>query len=219
LDIAQGIVEIIHRNAYALGEVSHFVRKAITKSPSNSGLRHKSTLAVPGKCQCFLAVLEIVKLTYPNLTKQKSTSHFGISKLTNLIKQATISWRHSRSTASFQISSSSESIRGLCRRLGSGVNFINILTRAFIMWNCFAQLFSSYSLALQFFGARITAQKLLVKCWWNWRQYAEHLGFEMKIFDEDPHQLIGYYSYNLVCWFTLPCRALRYNRFVTIVLL
>ena len=37
----------------------------------------------------------------------------------------------------------------------------------------------------------------------GWGQYAEHLGFEMKIFDEDPHQLIGYYSYNLVCLFEL----------------
>ncbi len=33
---------------------------------------------------------------------------------------------------------------------------------------CFAQLFSNYSLALWLFGQRISAQKLLVKCWWNW---------------------------------------------------
>ncbi len=35
---------------------------------------------------------------------------------------------------------------------------------------CFAQLLSNYSLALWLFGARISMQKLLVKCWWNWLQ-------------------------------------------------
>jgi len=34
--------------------------------------------------------------------------------------------------------------------------------------NCFSKLFYNYSLALWFFGERILAQKLLVKCWWNW---------------------------------------------------
>ncbi len=44
-------------------------------------------------------------------------------------------------------------------------------THAFCAQKCFAQLSSSYSLALYFFGAKILAQKLLVKCWWNWLQY------------------------------------------------
>jgi len=34
----------------------------------------------------------------------------------------------------------------------------------------FAQLLSAYNLGLQFFGKRILAQKLLIKCWWNWHQ-------------------------------------------------
>jgi len=41
---------------------------------------------------------------------------------------------------------------------------------AFFVRKCFAQLFSDYSLALYFFGETILAQKLLVKCWWNWLQ-------------------------------------------------
>jgi len=35
---------------------------------------------------------------------------------------------------------------------------------------CFLHLYSNYSLSLQFFGPRILAQKLLIKCWWNWPQ-------------------------------------------------
>ncbi len=31
----------------------------------------------------------------------------------------------------------------------------------------YSRFFSSYGLTLQFFGARISAQKWLVKCWWN----------------------------------------------------
>jgi len=37
----------------------------------------------------------------------------------------------------------------------------------FFVWKCFALLFSSYVLALKFFGAKILAQKASVKCWWN----------------------------------------------------
>jgi len=33
--------------------------------------------------------------------------------------------------------------------------------------------YSNYSLALLFFGKRILAEKLLVKCWWNWPQVEE----------------------------------------------
>jgi len=38
----------------------------------------------------------------------------------------------------------------------------------FLFWKCFAQLFSNYILGLWFFVKRISAQKLLVKCLWNW---------------------------------------------------
>jgi len=40
-------------------------------------------------------------------------------------------------------------------------------TRNFFEQKCFAQIVSTYILALKFFGKRISAQKLLVKCWWN----------------------------------------------------
>jgi hypothetical protein len=36
--------------------------------------------------------------------------------------------------------------------------------RDFLLQKCFALLFSSYSLALNFFGQRILVQKLLIKC-------------------------------------------------------
>jgi len=40
--------------------------------------------------------------------------------------------------------------------------------RAFFVWKCFTQLFSSYVFALQFSGAKISPKKAQVKCWWNW---------------------------------------------------
>ncbi len=40
-------------------------------------------------------------------------------------------------------------------------------TSRFLVWKCFAKLFSNYNLALLFFGKRIMAQKLHIKCWWN----------------------------------------------------
>jgi len=38
---------------------------------------------------------------------------------------------------------------------------------------CMKQLFSSHSLALKKFGAKIYAQNFGVKCWWNWPQYEQ----------------------------------------------
>ena len=49
-----------------------------------------------------------------------------------------------------------------------GVNFTNILQAAFFVQKSFEQLFCSYSIGLYFFGKRKLAQKLLLKCWWNW---------------------------------------------------
>jgi len=40
------------------------------------------------------------------------------------------------------------------------VNLVNILGANFLAQKCFAQLFSSYILALLFFGAKILAQKV-----------------------------------------------------------
>jgi len=55
----------------------------------------------------------------------------------------------------------------------SGVNFTNILpTSSFLYENIFLQFFSNYMCSFVFFGKRILAQKLPVKCWWYWLQGA-----------------------------------------------
>jgi len=51
-------------------------------------------------------------------------------------------------------------------KLTTGDNFINI-TFAIFVRKCF-WCFALINLALYFFGAQILAQKLLLKCWWNW---------------------------------------------------
>ena len=43
-------------------------------------------------------------------------------------------------------------------------------TCSFFIWKSFKKLFCTYCLGLYFFGGRKLAQKLLVKCWWNWLQ-------------------------------------------------
>ncbi len=43
----------------------------------------------------------------------------------------------------------------------------------------FLQLYSNYGLALWFFGAKITAQKLLKKCWWNGKQVSKESSSEV----------------------------------------
>ncbi len=43
-------------------------------------------------------------------------------------------------------------------------------TRSFFVQKCFAKLFSNYSFALLPFSKIMLAQKLLVKCYWNWLQ-------------------------------------------------
>ncbi len=49
----------------------------------------------------------------------------------------------------------------------------------FFVWKCFAQLFPNYSSALWLFSKRISAQKLLVKCWWNWLKLARQTSKEL----------------------------------------
>jgi len=51
---------------------------------------------------------------------------------------------------------------------------------AFCTWKCFLKLFSNYSLALNFFGERILAQNLIIKCWWNWLQGSISTTFDMQ---------------------------------------
>ncbi len=40
------------------------------------------------------------------------------------------------------------------------------------------QLFCTYILSLYFFGARVVAQKVLIKCWWNWHLKGRSLDLE-----------------------------------------
>ncbi len=53
-----------------------------------------------------------------------------------------------------------------CRFSPPGVNSIYFLHATFL-YESVLQLFCTYILALNFFGKRILAKKLLVKCWWN----------------------------------------------------
>jgi hypothetical protein len=46
----------------------------------------------------------------------------------------------------------------------ASVNFTYFL-RATFLYKFFAQLLCAYNLGLKFFGRRILAQKLLIKCW------------------------------------------------------
>ncbi len=47
------------------------------------------------------------------------------------------------------------------------VSISSTFTLNFFVQKCFAQLFSNYSFALNFFGEKISVQKLIVKYWWN----------------------------------------------------
>ncbi len=48
-------------------------------------------------------------------------------------------------------------------------------TSSFFVQKCYEHLFSSYSFCLNFCGKRILAEKLLVKCWWNWHLEKGHI--------------------------------------------
>jgi len=54
-------------------------------------------------------------------------------------------------------------------KLTTGVNHTNCKWAAFSK-KMFSKLFTSYSLALWFVAERISAQKVLIKCCWNWLQ-------------------------------------------------
>jgi len=53
------------------------------------------------------------------------------------------------------------------------VSIYSTLYSAFFVWKCFVQLFSNYSLALNFCGKRISEKKLFIRCWWNWLRKSE----------------------------------------------
>jgi hypothetical protein len=52
----------------------------------------------------------------------------------------------------------------------SRCQFQQHFTQAFFIWKCFVLLFSNCTLTLWNFVERVSAQKLLIKCWWNWLQ-------------------------------------------------
>ena len=58
----------------------------------------------------------------------------------------------------------------------SRCQFLQHFTSSFFVRKSFGQLFCTYGLGLYIFGTRILAQKLLVKCWWNWPQFADEHG-------------------------------------------
>ncbi len=53
-------------------------------------------------------------------------------------------------------------------RLWYGVNFINILLSPFLYKNALLSFYLITVWLCNFFIERISLQKLLVKCWWNW---------------------------------------------------
>ena len=58
----------------------------------------------------------------------------------------------------------------MLKRITNQVSISSLFYTAFFAWKCFTQLFSTYILVLYYFGEKILAQKLLMKCWWNWLQ-------------------------------------------------
>ncbi len=58
-----------------------------------------------------------------------------------------------------------------CEPCTAWCQFHQHFMRGFFVQKFCPQLFCTYILGLYFFGARMLAQKLLIKCWWNW-----HLG-------------------------------------------
>ncbi len=79
----------------------------------------------------------------------------------------------------------------MCICVSSKCQFHQYFMPALFEWKCFAQLFSNFSLALLFFGERILAQKLRVKCWWNWLQVQNEIRKKVwRFFDAAALQLL-----------------------------
>jgi len=56
-------------------------------------------------------------------------------------------------------------------RAAPGVDFFQHFMRKLFVQKCFAQHYSSYVLLCNFFGSKISVQKVRVKCWLNWYLY------------------------------------------------
>ena len=57
-------------------------------------------------------------------------------------------------------------------------------TSSFFVWKCFEQLLSTYSLCWYFFGKIILAEKLVVKCSWNWLQETNTKSLEITAYEK-----------------------------------
>jgi len=82
---------------------------------------------------------------WPNLSKQTKSIAFPNNRKRS---------KYKFSNFCYTLYASKSSVNLLAQKLVGVVNFINF----FFICKCFAQLFSSYSLALYFFGSKILAQ-------------------------------------------------------------
>ncbi len=73
--------------------------------------------------------------------------------------------------------------------------------RNFFVWKCFTQLFSSYILALNFFGAKILVPKVRIKYWWIWHLVQIDSRLEMeahrKLHLHSPHDQLALQQFSL----------------------
>ncbi len=94
--------------------------------------------------------------------------------------------------------------------LNSRCQFHQHFTCSFLYKKCYALLFSWYSLALNFFGKRILAQIMLVKCWWNWlqpshihfwwRRWPYHFSWPQRIETNNFNGRLYLKLFNYFCW-------------------
>jgi len=110
-------------------------------------------------------------------------------------------------------------------KLTTCVNFFNILHKNFFVWKCFAHLFYSYILALKFFCAKVLAQMMLVKCWWNLPQLLLHKSFH-RLFQSFNIHIIWCIFWNLVnaifrnfIFWKFIIRIKKYSKNVNVLLL
>ncbi len=55
-------------------------------------------------------------------------------------------------------------------------------TSTFLVQKYLEQIFFTFCFCLHFFGKIILAQKLLIKCWWNWHQWSTSSTFYASVF-------------------------------------
>ena len=73
----------------------------------------------------------------------------------------------------------------------SRCQFHQHFTSSFFVRKALEQLFCTYIVGLNFFGARKLAQKLLVKCWWNWLKVVPPVSFISEFVKVHPRHLLN----------------------------